>query len=140
MERSMKKKIFLMLIIFCLILIAFLYQNRLTGKAIISSEASITSLRINDLEIDDKVIIDKFTKILSNYEYGNERSSEIYTSDRSDITITFMSDEKPFYLVIGKTNYISGYTNKSYQIKNYDELVTEVKQLFNDIIIENKLK
>ncbi len=134
------KKNFFMLIIFCLILIAFLYQNRLTGKAIISSDASITSLRINDFEIDDKVIIDKFTKILSHYEYGNKRSSEVYTSDRSDIIITFMSDENPFYLVIGKTNYISVYTNKSYHIKNYDELVTEVNQLFNDITIENKLK
>ncbi len=86
------------------------------------------------------MIIDKFTKILSKYEYGDKRSSETYTSDRSDIIITFMSDEKPFYLVIGKTNYISGLTNTSYQINNYDELVTEVNQLFNDIIIENKLK
>ncbi len=137
----MKKQYLLILIIFCLVLIIFLYQNRLTGKTIISSDASIVSFRINDLEIDDKVIIDKFIKILSNYKYDNKRSNKTYITNDSDITITFLSDHKPFYLVIGKTNYISSnHTNKSYEIKNYDKLVTEVNQLFNNIIIEHKLK
>ena len=127
----MNKKVYLVIIIFAIAILAIMITNIEREKIVmVESGDDISSIRINKNTIEDKDMINDIVEILEKYD--TKKTINPFPMETGEMEIDYVDNQKPRHLVLGETNIIYESTDGSvYEIIDGDKLFLELKKYFN---------
>jgi len=127
----MNKKVYLVIIIFALSILAIMITNIEREKIVmVESGDDISRIRINKNTIEDKDMINDIVEILEKYD--TKKTINPFPMETGEMEIDYVDNQKPRHLVLGETNIIYESADGSvYEIIDGDKLFLELKKYLN---------
>ena len=129
----MNKKVYLVIIVFAITLLAILITNMQKEKIVmIENGGDISTITINSNTIEDKDIINDIVKILKKYDTEKTINPFPMEMAGTEMEIDYVDNHKPKHVVLGETNIIYESADGSvFEIIDADKLLVELKEYLN---------
>jgi hypothetical protein len=127
----MNKKIYLVIIIFAIAILAIMITNIQREKIVmVESGDDISRIRINKNTIEDKDTIDDIVEIFKKYD--TKKTINPFPMETGEMEIDYVDNNMPRHIVLGETNIIyESVDGPVFEIIDGDNLLLELKKYFN---------